>query len=299
MNAFSLVIKDNQYILKGFFDDGKGGEDKLIGVVVRDKKINRAFIRDREYINNLPFRIGQAVIDMLNSELKEMLPLIKSTTIEATDEDEYRGKYGVFFLRFFLTYYTKETDECANRILSRLYKELTIIKNLDFNGTIEHNKKLNRFLKKVSKNIKFYYSINNNKLETTYISKEFLTFFAFDLAQVIQNNISIKQCQNCNKYFIPVSRSDEIYCNNIFKNTKTCKKLGYEIKLGNDIFKSAYRTAYKTQNARVARNKHIPDYKEIHLEPWVLAAKQKMKEYEQVNDIDGFKKWLEENRDIY
>ena len=49
----------------------------------------------------------------------------------------------------------------------------------------------------------------------------------FDLASIAKEKIDIKKCENCGKYFIPTSRSDEIYCDNIYKNEKTCKELGY------------------------------------------------------------------------
>jgi len=81
----------------------------------------------------------------------------------------------------------------------------------------------------------------------------------FDVAQLLKERKMINLCKNCGKYFLPISRSDEIYCDNIFKNGKTCKQLGYEIKVKNDEILNAYRTIYKTQNARKQRHKHIAD----------------------------------------
>ncbi|MCL2298949.1 MAG: DUF6076 domain-containing protein [Firmicutes bacterium] len=98
----------------------------------------------------------------------------------------------------------------------------------------------------------------------------------FDVAQLLKEKKMINLCKNCGKYFLPTSRSDEIYCDNIFKNGKTCKQLGYEIKVKNDEVLNAYRTIYKTQNARKQRNKHIAD-SGIRFSAWTDYAKIQLK----------------------
>ena len=96
-----------------------------------------------------------------------------------------------------------------------------------------------------------------------------------------------------------MKRSDEIYCDNIFKNDKTCKELGYENKSKKDFFKSAYRTAYKTQRARIKYNTHRSDYEKKCFTPWNDAAKQALAKFQAKNDLEGFKKWLKDNKDKY
>jgi len=120
-----------------------------------------------------------------------------------------------------------------------------------------------------------------------------------DYFKVSSQHIPIKKCENCGKYFIPKVRSDEKYCNNIFKDGKTCKQLGYEIKLKNNEFKAAYRSAYKTQRARIAYNRHIENYEELHFKPWEKAAKQTLADFSSKKDIDGFQKWLKDNKDSF
>lgn len=95
----------------------------------------------------------------------------------------------------------------------------------------------------------------------------------FDLACVAKGNVKIKTCKNCGKYFIPSSRSDEIYCDNIFKNGKTCKQLGYEIKVSNDEILRTYRKVYKTQNARKQRNADNIAAIEERFDAWTEKAK--------------------------
>ena len=35
-----------------------------------------------------------------------------------------------------------------------------------------------------------------------------------------------KKCKNCGKFFVPDNRVDELYCNSIYENNKTCKEVG-------------------------------------------------------------------------
>ena len=127
-----------------------------------------------------------------------------------------------------------------------------------------------------------------------YYFKFFDDVLIMDIYNILENDLVIKQCQNCGKYFIPSSRSDEIYCYNEFKNGKTCKQLGYEVKLNNDEFLKAYRTAYKTQHAKMQRNKkNKPDYKEKVFDVWVKSAKEKLNQAKNGDiTLEEFKKFL-------
>ena len=84
------------------------------------------------------------------------------------------------------------------------------------------------------------------------------------------------KCQNCGKLFFPHSRSDEIYCNYIFKNGKTCKELGYEMKVAADQIMKEYRRIYKMQNARKLRNQQKRNIAAC-FDEWTAFAKQKLK----------------------
>lgn len=125
------------------------------------------------------------------------------------------------------------------------------------------------------------------------------SLITLELLNLKNNNVLIKKCENCKKLFIPSNRSDEIYCDRIFKNGKTCKELGYSEKVKNDAFKQMYTKARKTQHARIRYNNHIPDYKEKHYDPWKKAAEQARDKFQAANDIDGFEKWLDEHKNSF
>ena len=77
-------------------------------------------------------------------------------------------------------------------------------------------------------------------------------------------NIEVKKCKNCNKFFVPENRSDEIYCNNIFENGKTCKEVGHfrvqqKLMKENDDLR-IYRNVYQKLLLRTRRNPGNPEY---------------------------------------
>lgn len=148
--------------------------------------------------------------------------------------------------------------------------------------------------------IRFNYS-GNKEPELIYKISQLSDFVAFDASNYVKSKYTIKKCENCGKYFIPISRSDEIYCDNIFDNEtgKTCKEIGYEIKLSKDAYRTAYRTAYKTQRARIKYNSHISDYEQKHFKPWDIAAKEALNNFQSKDDIEGFKDWLKTNKDNF
>lgn len=147
--------------------------------------------------------------------------------------------------------------------------------------------------------IKFALYEDMSGLYTEYQVKDVFAFISLELINIQIHSIVIKQCENCKHFFIPNNRSDEIYCDRIYKDGKTCKQVGYSIKEKNDPFKHLFTTARKTQHARIRYNEHIKDYKEKHYIPWLAAAQEAKKKYQATNDIDGFRKWIENNKDAF
>lgn len=134
---------------------------------------------------------------------------------------------------------------------------------------------------------------------SNYTVSNYFSMICLDISNTYSKNISIKQCVNCGRFFIPSKRSDEIYCDRINENGRTCKDVGYSSKIKEDPFKNIFTTARKTQHARIRYNKHIKDYKEKHYEPWFQAATQARDKYKAAGDIDGFKEWIELNKNAF
>ena len=132
-----------------------------------------------------------------------------------------------------------------------------------------------------------------------YTVKDLYSMLSLDLINIKYRNIPIKQCENCKKFFIPNKRSDEIYCDRIYRNGKTCKELGYSTKISEDPFKAAFTKARKTQHARIRYNKHIKDYRQKHYEPWLSAASKARDYFSKKGDINSFLKWLDEHKNSF
>lgn len=99
-----------------------------------------------------------------------------------------------------------------------------------------------------------------------------------------ENKIPLNKCKNCGKYFIPLHKSNETLCNNKFKNGKTCKQLSGEIKLTNDEILTIYRTAYKRENGKKNRYRHIPNI-QLKFENWNKIAKEKYLDCQKRNNF--------------
>ena len=120
-----------------------------------------------------------------------------------------------------------------------------------------------------------HYSFDRMTNATRISFKSLFDALLYDAFEVKKYHIKPTRCQNCGKLFFPHARSDEIYCNHIFRNGKTCKELGYEMKIEADQIMKEYRRIYKMQNARKQRNSHRPQIAE-YFDNWKLKAKEQL-----------------------
>lgn len=108
------------------------------------------------------------------------------------------------------------------------------------------------------------------------VDKDLLSPYCFTCTNVIQSfiielleiatteNIEIKKCKNCGKFFVPDNRVDEIYCSNIYENGKTCKEVGHFrtqqklMQLNDDL--RIYRNVYQKLLLRTRRNPQNSQY---------------------------------------
>jgi len=85
----------------------------------------------------------------------------------------------------------------------------------------------------------------------------------------IKEDTVISQCKICGKYFIPMSKRDEIYC-------LQCRDISYDSKIKENETLKTYRTIYKTQNARKQRNARNIRNIDERFERWKAFAKEKL-----------------------
>ena len=136
-----------------------------------------------------------------------------------------------------------------------------------------------------------------------YSFSSLLSAYYFCVLYFVENNIPIKICKNCGKYFIPENRVSSVYCNRIFENNKTCKEVGannaYKEKLKKDEINLLYRKTLSAKKMLANRNPDIPMYLEKY-EAWKSEAnkyKQDIKSGKKTQE--QFKQWLENTKKQY
>lgn len=123
------------------------------------------------------------------------------------------------------------------------------------------------------------------------------------LLELIKNNTPIYICKNCGKYFIPSSKKNTLYCDNIYEHGKTCQEIGamitYNEKLKKDEINALYRKTLSAKKMLANRNPDIPIYLEKY-EKWKEEANKFKDDIKQgLKTQEDFKNWIEETRKKY
>ena len=142
----------------------------------------------------------------------------------------------------------------------------------------------------------------NLELHNVYTSKKLrsICFIVLDLL-VKQENLPIKICQNCGRYFIPTFRQNEIYCDleNV-DGSSTCREKGanetYKKTLENTPALLLYRRTYQQKVMNVYRNKDNKQLKK-DFDKWKKEAQAKIKLFKQGKlEVDTLYNWMVENK---
>ena len=143
---------------------------------------------------------------------------------------------------------------------------------------------------------------SNLELHNVYTSTKLTSMCFAILDQVVRHeNLQIKTCLNCGRYFIPNYRQNEIYCDlaNV-DQSPTCKEKGaneqYKKNLENNKAQALYRRIYRQKFMIAQRNK---DSKTIQkdFEQWKREAKDKVNKMKKGKlTEDEVYKWLVESK---
>ncbi len=140
----------------------------------------------------------------------------------------------------------------------------------------------------------------NGKLQSVYSIKTVISLFLFEMANCMKNEVTISKCKNCGNYFIPLGRSDSIYCMYPIEGTedKTCKDVGAQnaraLKERNDIATKEYRKLY--MRLKMAATRH-PDDKEKQEILETLSKQNKQKRKQMENDeisTEEYLNWIDQ-----
>ena len=138
----------------------------------------------------------------------------------------------------------------------------------------------------------------NGKFNFIYMMNDINSFFIFEVYQILEKEILIKRCANCGRYFIPINRSDAIYCDRASPKDKsmTCKEYGSQ-KLWYDKLKEnktmkLYRNIYMAKQMLAKRNPDIKEYQQ-DFEQYKIESKEWKKDIKDgTKTEDEFVTWL-------
>lgn len=275
--------------------------------------------------NNIKHSIKQTKknIKFYKSIIKQYVKENEKTLEEVFNESLENLTFWINFSKYIIIYFNNLSEEKYNNFSSnqRLLDYLLHITGTYYNENIFEVPQSNITLNLTNKNLTsdLYEFIKTHRKEllskNNILLKELNTytvdliqeysinsiedFIHVSLMQILQNNIKICKCENCNKLFISINKSNEKYCTYEFKNNKTCRDLSYSIHLQNDELANILRKNYRTENARKNRNSHIPNI-QTKFDNWYSKAKEKKKLCEKgIISHKDFITWFIDNKNWF
>ena len=159
-----------------------------------------------------------------------------------------------------------------------------------------HNESMQELIKRINN--------KDSKLEphNFYTSTKLTNICFAILDQVVRHeNLQIKTCLNCGRYFIPSYRQNEIYCDLANPDqSPTCREKGaneqYKKNLENNETQALYRRIYRQKFMIAQRNKDVKVIQK-DFEKWKKDAKDKVNKMKKGKLAeDEVYKWLVENK---
>lgn len=235
-------------------------------------------------------RTAKALFDSSQKELIKLQNKFRSCVnymynlngIEDDKEFEPYIKFKAYSLKNGMNQYTENTEVVMN--------SMSIFKD-DF-----VNIKLNELTK----------SLNNGKINLQdgrkYTSNQISNICYIVLDEIASSTTPIKTCKNCGRYFMPLNRHAEVYCDLIptMGNNKKCRELGARTTYNKAIQEVegllAYRRTYQKRLMEISRNPNATLEDREKFDKWKKSAQAKIKEFK-ANKIteDELNKWMKEN----
>ena len=226
------------------------------------KKVQKVFRNDIEYIYNIQDRND---LKPLNFQQRFYLTCIfNKNFFDLAIDLENQPSFTFTYPNEFYSTKLKTEKQYIDRMI-----------NFDPNG------------KKLTNN---NYYRSKNIFSALYITLYYLTFIP---------NTYIKKCKNCGKYFLS-NKNNTVYCDNIFKDNKTCKQVGSnraqkKKEADNPVYQK-YRSIYAKKAMNARRNSDI-DSVQKQYKKWKKEASEFLDDIEKgTKTYAEFDKWLNESK---
>ena len=144
----------------------------------------------------------------------------------------------------------------------------------------------------------FYGRAADGKIAQLYEIDSIEDLFRFEFITMVEHEIYIKKCKNCERFFIPMRRVDAEYCNHLYGDTqRRCNEIGamlrYERKVAENPVWEVYKKAYRRLNSRTRAKKMT----QSEFMAWSEEAARKRDEcLAEELSFDEFVAWLEQGR---
>lgn len=247
--------------------------------------LNNEFITDKEFMEILEntYNTCYDVLIEIQDNFRKCVDFIYNLNgnEELKDESIY-SKFVAYTIKNDIYTYSQDTEVILDNYINM------------------HNYHIHKPLKKLIEEV-------NNKnpnleLHNVYTSTRLRSICFTILDQLVrQENLPIKKCQICGRYFIPTFRQNEIYCDlpNV-DGSATCREKGATINYKKNLESvpalGLYRKIYQQKVMTVYRNKDDKKLKK-KFDIWKKEAQSKIKLFKQGNlDEDTLYKWMEDNK---
>ena len=263
-------------------------KDKDLKKYIVKTDISPLIIAEIHNVENILFQINENYYYELEKTIKEVAQK-NDSTVSKEIAQQYRDlKSGLAFKNVLIKF--------LNNFINELNKIKKLIDKSFIKKSNESNTKRFNLNNIVLPNSNFAYTYIDNKPTITKYVYEFTSIRELcyiTIYQLLINKKVISKCQNCNDYFIPQIRNDEIYCNkfqgyNNWKEPVTCKTQGkynrYNHNNRNEKVDKLYSTLINRLNRRIKN-----DTNDTYIYANMLKRLKKVKEVtttKSINDIN-------------
>lgn len=146
--------------------------------------------------------------------------------------------------------------------------------------------------------IDFHIMFFDNGFHSVYTIKSSMSLILFEAAHVLDANTKFVKCKNCGNYFVPIGRSDALYCGYPAPQdeSKNCRDVGAAAtrakKVKNDVLTQEYRRLY--MRLKMALKRH-PGEEELKMRFTELTDGMKMRKKQKEDGLisaDDILEWL-------
>ena len=146
--------------------------------------------------------------------------------------------------------------------------------------------------------IDFHIMFYDNAFHSIYTIKSSMSLILFEAAHAMDAQTKFVKCKNCGNYFVPVGRSDSVYCGypSPQDETKECREVGANAtrakKMKNDVLTQEYRRLYMRLKMAIKRHPDDSALQERFNELTEgMKVRKKQKEDGEIS-VDAILEWL-------